>query len=122
MYEGGNDIFEIIAAQDANVRLQTLDASLTFWTARDNTSSAPPPAALYDYSVRGKTAKLAASSVFACAYNNHPTLAFGVCQQLNGFLTTSLIAHISAETTSLYLVDLNGAQYVIPSSAVTSIQ
>ncbi len=121
MYQGGTDIFQIIARQGTFVRLQTLDASLNFWTAAENISITSPLAAQYDYGMRGKQARLTSSSVFACAYNNNPTLAFGACAQLQNVSSATLVARINAGASSLYLAQMNGTQYVIPSSAVASI-
>jgi hypothetical protein len=121
MYEGGTDVFEVMTTEGALVRLQTPDGTLNFWTASSNISTAPPLAAQYDYSVRGKTARLASSTVFACAYSNSPTLPFGACQQLTNVSTVQLIAKITSGTFSLYLADFGGMQYVIPSNAVIPI-
>jgi hypothetical protein len=121
LYEGGNDIFEVIAGQGPNVRLQTLDAALNFWTANNNIASAPPLAAQYDYSVRGKTARLASTTVFACAYNNSPTLAFGACQQLSNVSTAMLVARIAAGSSFLYLAQIGGTQYIVPASSIGPI-
>lgn len=121
MYEGNNDVFEALGTQGAFTQLQTLDGGMNFWTATTSVLSAQPPPPQYDYSVRGKTAKLYPSSIFACAHNDRPTLAFGICQSLNGMSTAILVARISAGGTTLYLAEISGAQYLIPLTAVLSI-
>jgi hypothetical protein len=122
MYDGGTDVFEVLATQGTFTRAQTLDGSLTFWTASTNASPVQPPAAIYDYSFRGRTAKLSQSSVFACAYNESPTVAFGACKQLNNSSTVVLVAHLIAGTNPLYIARINGAAYVISETAVASVQ
>ncbi len=121
MYEGGTDVFELIAVEGALARLQTLDGSVNFWTGGSSLSTVPPPAAQYDYGVRGKTARLAGSSVFACTYSSQPALAFGTCQQLFSVSIATLEAHITTGTTSLYLADINGVRYLISASDIVTI-
>lgn len=118
MYEGGADTFEILTTQGTSVRLQTADGSMNFWTSASNASSVQPPPAQYDYSVKGQTEKLASSSIFACSYNDRPVRAFGVCQQLNKVSTTILNARVIVGPGALYIAQINGGLYVIPSSAV----
>jgi hypothetical protein len=114
MYEGGADVFELLATQGTFARLRILDGRINFWTASDNISPFQPPAAQFDYSVRGRTATLSTSSIFACAYNDRPTLAFGACLQLNNVSTAVLDARIIAGATTLYIAQINGVLYVIP--------
>lgn len=121
MYQGNNDTFEAVGVQGAFTRLQTLDGGMNFWTATTSVVASPLPPPQYDYSVRGKTAKLYPASLFACARSDRPTLAFGVCQPLNGISSAILVARIAAGGNSLYVADIGGAQYLIPATAVSSI-
>lgn len=118
MYEGGADVFEVLTTQGTYTRLQTQDARVNLWTASGNVSPFQPPAAQYDYSVKGQTAKLTNESIFACAYNDRPTLAFGACEQLQHDSTAVLNARVTAGSTTLYVAQINGALYVIPASSV----
>lgn len=118
MYSGGADVFEVSATQGTFVRLQTLDGNLSFWTASGNISAVQPPAAQYDYSVRGRTARLSTASVFACVYDDRPTLAFGPCQQLNNISTAILNARVTAGGSPFYIALINGVLYVIPANAI----
>lgn len=118
MYEGGADIFEVLATQGTFTRLQTLDRALNLWTGSSNISPFQPPAAQYDYSVKGQTAKLSGTSVFACAYNERPTLAFGACQQLANVTTAVLNARVVAGSTVLFIAEINNALFVVPASAI----
>lgn len=118
MYEGGADVFEVLAAQGTFSRLQTLDGRMNLWTASSNLSPFQPPAAQYDFSVKGQSAKLTGGSVFACAYNERPTLAFGACQQLTNLSSVVLNARVVAGSSVFYIAEISAALYVIPASAV----
>jgi hypothetical protein len=122
LYEGGSDVFEILGTEGDLSRLETQDGGLSFWTATDNVSPGQPLAAQYDYSVKGRTAKLSGSSVLACAYNDRPKLAFGACQQLNNASTAVLNARVIAGPTALYIAQINGALLVISANAVVSVE
>ncbi len=121
MYQGSNDSFDILGTQGPFTQLQTVDGGMNFWTATTGVLLAPQPPPQYDYSVRGRTAKLFPGSVFACAHNDRPALAFGTCQALNGVSSATLIARVTAGGTSLYLAEIGGAQYLIPTTAVISV-
>lgn len=122
MYNGGADVFEVLANQGTFVRLQTPDASLSFWTASGNISAVQPPAAQYDYSVKGRTARLLVRSVFTCVYSDRPTLGFGPCQQLNNVSAAILNARVIAGGAPLYIAQIDGVLYVIPASTVPADQ
>ncbi|MGB8643857.1 MAG: hypothetical protein WCF84_01345 [Anaerolineae bacterium] len=121
MYEGGNDLFEVLSTEGPFTRLQTLDGGMNFWIATTNLGSSPPPPAQYDYGVRGHTATLLPAALFACAHNDRPTLAFGVCQTLTDVTSVTLVARITSGSTSLYLAQIGGVQYLIPATAVVSV-
>lgn len=118
MYEGGNDLFEVLATEGQLARLQSLDGSINFWTAIGNSSTTPPPAPQYDDSVRGMQVRLASTSLFACAYSNRSTLAFGACQQLNNLTTATLRTRIIVRNYILYIAEIGGVQYIISGSDV----
>ena len=120
LYETGSDQFQIIGQQGTNVRLQTLDGRMNFWTARENISTIPPVAAEYDYSARGKTARLAPSG-FMCLHSEMPTPVFSICQPQPGFSSVRVIAKITAGHIVFYLVEINGKNYFVPPEIVTSI-
>ncbi len=113
MYEGGSDVFEVLAVQGGLERLQTTDAKMNFWTGSDNVSPSLPTQAVSDFSVRGRSALVPPGSVFACAYNSRPSLAFGSCLRINGVTNATLIARIQVRQSSLYLADIKGAEYIV---------
>ncbi len=121
MYEGSTDPFEILGVQGPFTQLQTVDGGMNFWTATSSIVPTPRPPPQYDYSVRGKKASLFPAGLFACAHNDRPNLAFGSCQSLSGVSTANLIARVTVGGTSLYLAEIGGGQYLIPTSAVISI-
>ncbi len=121
MYEGNNDPFEVLGVQGPFTQLQTVDGGMNFWTATTGVLVAPQPPPQYDYGVRGRTAKLFPGSVFACARNDRPALAFGTCQTLNGVSSAILVARVTAGGTVLYLAEIGGAQYLIPTTAAISV-
>jgi hypothetical protein len=122
MYDGGADVFEVLATQGRLTRLQTLDGGMNFWTSSDDVSPIQPLAAQYDYSVKGRTGKLFGYSIFSCSYNDHPTLAFGACQQVNNVSSVVLTARVIAGATPLYIVQINGALQVISANIVAPVQ
>ncbi len=122
MYEGGNDQFEVLSTEGPFTRLQTLDGGMNFWIATTSAATVPPSPAQYDYGVRGHTATLIPAALFACAHNDRPTLAFGACQLLNNVTSVTLVARITSGSASLYLAQIGGAQYLISTTSVVSIQ
>ena len=120
LYEGGSDQFQMIGQQGTNVRLQTLDGRMNFWTARENISTIPPVAAEYDYSVRGKTARLA-SSGFVCLRSEMPAPVFSICQPQPGLSSARVIAKMAAGHIVFYLVEINGKNYFVPPEVIASI-
>ncbi len=120
LYETGSDQFQLIGQQGTNVRLQTLDGRMNFWTARENISTIPPVAPEYDYSARGKTARLA-SSGFVCLRSEMPAPVFSICQPQPGFSSARVIAKITAGHIVFYLVEINGKNYFAPTEVVASI-
>jgi hypothetical protein len=120
LYETGSDQFQMIGQQGTNVRLQTLDGRMNFWTARENTSTIPPVAAEYDYGVRGKTARLAVSG-FVCLHSEMPAPVFSICQPQPGLSSARLIAKITAGHVVFYLVEVNSKNYFVPSEVVATI-
>jgi len=119
LYETGDDVFQMIAQQGSWIRLQTLDGRINFWTARENVSTIPPAPAEYDYSVRGKTARLAASS-FVCLHAEMPAPVFSVCQTPSGLTTARVIAKITAGHIVFYQVEVNGRTYFVPPEGIAS--
>jgi hypothetical protein len=119
MYEGGTVVFEVLETAGAVTRLQTPDGALNFWTATSSISRTPPQAAQYDYSVRGRSAAIIVPTIFACAHSEQPTLAFGLCTQLNNVTTATLVARITAGSTMLYLAQIGTGQYLIPTGVVS---
>jgi hypothetical protein len=122
MYDGGSDVFELLATEGKLARLESQDGGLTFWTASDNVSPVQPLPAQYDYSVKGRTARLSRSSILACAYNDRPTLAFGACQQLTNPSTAVLNARVIAGSTAMYIAQIDGALEVISATSVISVE
>jgi hypothetical protein len=120
LYETGDDAFQMIAQQGTWVRLQTLDGRINFWTARENVSTIPPAPAEYDDSVRGKTARLAASS-FVCLHSEMPAPVFSVCQTPSGLTTARVIAKITAGHIVFYQVEVNGKTYFVPTEGIVSV-
>ena len=120
LYETGSDLFQLLGQQGANVRLQTLDGRMNFWTARENISTIPPVAAEYDYSGRDKTARLA-SSGFVCLHSEMPAPVFSICQPQPGLSSARLIAKITAGHIVFYLVEFNGKNYFVPLEVIVSI-
>lgn len=117
LYESGNDEFQMIAQQGAYVRLQTLDARISFWTTRDSVSTIPPAPPEYDHSVRDKTARLAANS-FACLRTEMPAPVFAMCQPLPEASSARILIKITAGHIVFYLVEINGKQYFVPPEAI----
>ncbi len=109
MYEGGNDIFEVLETQGSLTRLQS--PTDNFWTASSNISTTPPPPAQYDYSVQGLTARPIGDSLFACGFITPHPYAFGPCQTLTGVTVVTLQQRIQARQSTLYLFLWNGVQY-----------
>ncbi|MCI0475954.1 MAG: hypothetical protein L0Y55_06875 [Anaerolineales bacterium] len=120
LYETRSDLFQLIGQQGTNVRLQTLDGRMNFWTARENISTIPPVAAEYDYSARGKTARLV-SSGFVCLHSEMPAPVFSICQPQPGFSSARVIAKITAGHIVFYLVEVNGKNYFVPPEVIASI-
>ncbi len=120
LYEDGSDQFQMIGQQGANVRLQTLDGRMNFWTARENISTIPPVAAEYDYSARGKTARLVPSG-FVCLHSEMPAPVFSICQPQPGFSSARVIAKITAGHIVFYLVEINGKNYFVPPEVIAPI-
>lgn len=120
MFDGGADIFQLLGGEGALSRLQTIDGVMNFWTESENVSPVQPPPAQYDYSVKGRIARLSGSRILACAYNDRPTSAFGACQQTAGVSTALLSARVVAGANTLYIAQINGALYVISANSVIS--
>ncbi|MEW5718367.1 MAG: hypothetical protein AB1817_07075, partial [Chloroflexota bacterium] len=95
LYETGSDQFQLIGQQSTYVRLQTLNGRMNFWTARENISTIPPVAAEYDYSARGRTARLTASG-FVCLRSEMPAPVFSICQPQPGLSSARVIAKITS--------------------------
>jgi len=113
LYEGGSDVFYVIGRQGGWVRLQTLDGTLNFWTASENISTAPPSAAQYDFADRGKTIRLVPQTGFACLHEEVPPPIFAPCQPAPNFSSAKLIAKITANTITMYLVEIEGKSYFV---------
>ena len=120
LYETGSDQFQMIGQQGTNVRLQTLDGQMNFWTARENISTIPPVAAEYDYSARGKTARLAQSG-FVCLHSEMPAPVFSICQPQPGLSSARLVAKITAGHIIFFLVEVNGKNYFVPPEVIAAI-
>lgn len=120
LYETGGDQFQVIGQQGANVRLQTLDGRMDFWTARENISTIPPAAAEYDYSARGKTARLAAAG-FVCLHSEMPAPVFSICQPQPGLTAARVVAKITAGHIVFYLIEVNGKSYFAPPEVIAAI-
>ncbi|MBI4788620.1 MAG: hypothetical protein HY782_16430 [Chloroflexi bacterium] len=120
LYENGSDVFYIVGQQSNFVRLQTLDGRMNFWTRAENTSATPPQAPQYDFTVRGKTARLGVTDGLACLHEGNLIPPLSPCQPLSSFSTATLTARItSGFTTALYLAEINGRAYFLtPASAV----
>lgn len=121
LYEGYNDVFEIVQQQGTSVKLQSPNGAVNFWSPQDALASKLPPAPAVDATVRGRRAQLRSSTVQACAYNSSATLAFGQCGQLPNVSTVALIAAINAGTTRFYQVEVNGQQYIINAADVVAV-
>lgn len=113
LYEGGSDVFYVIGRQGGWVRLQTLDGTLNFWTASENISTTPPSAAQYDFANRGKVIRLAPQTVFACLHEDAPPPVFAMCQPPPNVSSAKLIAKITADTVTMYLVEIEGKSYFV---------
>lgn len=117
LYENGTDVFQMIGKQGAFARLQTLEARLDFWTLRDNVVFTPPVAAQYDFSARGKTARLDGARGMACLHQDDaPPLS--VCQQPAGLTNATLVARITTEGAEFYLVQVGERNYFITPDVV----
>lgn len=122
MYDGGSDVFEVLSVQRDLMRMRTISGGMSFWTASGNISLTQPEPAQYDYSVKGRAARLTGSPFLACTYNDHPTLAFGACQQLGTVSSAVLNARVIAGTTQLYIAQINGVLEVISASALALVE
>lgn len=113
LYEGGSDVFYVIGRQSGWVRLQTLDRTLNFWTASENISTTPPSAAQYDFANRGKTIRLVPHVGLACLHEDTPPPVFATCQPPPNVLSVKLIAKITADTVTMYLIEIEGKNYFV---------
>jgi len=113
LYENGTDVFQMIGKQGAFARLQTLDASLDFWTLRDNVVFTPPVAAQYDFSARGKTARLDSQRGMACLHRDGATPPLSACQSPAALTSATLTARIMTEGAEFYLVQVAERNYFI---------
>lgn len=120
MYEGGADVFEVLATQGTFSRLQTVDGKMNLWTASSNVSPFKPPAAQPDRNVQGQLVRLASPNISACTYNDRPVLAFGVCQQLNDLSTAILAERVTTGSAVLYIAEIRGQLFVIRAQDVLS--
>lgn len=119
LYQGSTDPFLPLARDASGVRLQSADGSFNFWTAESNLANSPLPPQPFDYNVRGTPARFADAGLFACQSDSRPTLAFGKCSALGTPASATLVARVVANTGTLYLVDINGAQYWISATEVS---
>lgn len=118
-YQSGNDPFQVIGSQDKFVRLQSLDGATNFWTLIENTATTQQPAPRFDFSVRGKIVSLNPPIAQACSYDSAATIV--PCQALPNAASALLIARVSAGTTTLYLIEISGIQYLVPTETVGRI-
>lgn len=118
LYEGGSDVFYLIARQGGWVRLQTLDSTLNFWTASENISTTPPSAAQYDFANRGKAVRLVSQTGFACVHEEASPPVFAICQPSPNFSAGKWIAKITANEVTLYLIEIEGKSYFVPPANV----
>ncbi|MBI5304430.1 MAG: hypothetical protein HY868_20020 [Chloroflexi bacterium] len=122
MYENGTDVFQLIGRRDAFAHLQTLDASMTFWTARENVVYTPPIAAQYDFTDRGKTARLDRARGMACLHKDDAAPPLSVCQSPTGLTSATLIARITAQDAAFFLVEVDGRNYFVSPEAVLQVR
>lgn len=121
MYEGYNDVFEVLARVPPNARVQSLDGAAKFWVSEDALAPNLPPAPAYDFSVRGKRATTRSTTPNACSYNASPTLAFGPCENLSNVNVITLVAAISADVRKFYQIEFRGRQFIINAGEVVQI-
>lgn len=121
LYENGTDVFLLIGRQDKYAHLQTPDGKLSFWTAAENVSTGSPASAQYDLSGRGKTVRLVPSVGYACLHEDVPPPTFSTCKPSPDFSSAKLVAKITSGSVTMYLVEIDGKNYYLPSENVLTI-
>ena len=122
LYENGTDVFQLVSKQGAYTRLQTLDGKLNFWTLAENVATTPPTSAQYDFSVGGKSVRLAPQISYACLHEDTPPPVFSVCQQLPNLANAKLVAKITSGAVTMYLIQVENKNYFVPPESVLAIQ
>ncbi|HEY6041396.1 MAG TPA: hypothetical protein VIX58_04635 [Anaerolineae bacterium] len=121
LYEGSNDVFQVLQRVPPSAQLQSLDGSAKFWVSEDALLAELPPAPVYDFSVRGKRATTRAANPFACSYNSSPRLAFGICANLSNVNVVTLIAAITADVRRFYQIEFGGQQFIVNAADIANI-